>query len=307
VSALDEPTTPPVDGGRPPEPESEPADTEPAAAPHDDGPRLDEPAPGLKEQIGATRSAFQGLVGAHAELAKAEMGEIAGEVKRVAAFVGIAVGLFVLAALLVGVGLFLWLAEWLFGSMGWALLHGPLLLAGIAIAAILGALGYGGGRIGGNFIVAAFVGILVGVVLGLDLTNRGWTALGDAIATNIPADIRPLVVAASALGILFAIGGLLLGGRSGGMGGAIGGALPGLILGALLGALTSVALGPQAGAAIGLTVGLATWTILMGAGVAREGIDTDALKARFWPDQTIETTKETIEWVRERTPLGPKS
>jgi hypothetical protein len=41
--------------------------------------------------------------------------------------------------------------------------------------------------------------------------------------------------------------------------------------------------------------------------VAREGIDGDALKARFWPDETITTTKETIEWVRERTPLGPRS
>ena len=44
----------------------------------------------------------------------------------------------------------------------------------------------------------------------------------------------------------------------------------------------------------------------MGAGVAREGIDMDVLKARFWPRETIETTKETIEWVRKRTPLGPR-
>ena len=33
----------------------------------------------------------------------------------------------------------------------------------------------------------------------------------------------------------------------------------------------------------------------------------DSLKARFTPSQTIETTKETIEWVREQTPLGRKS
>jgi hypothetical protein len=205
------------------------------------------------------------------------------------------------------VGLFLFIAEWWFGSMGWALLHGPLFLAGVAVAAVLAALGYGGGRIGGNFVIAAVVGIVVGAVLGLDLTNRGWTALGDSIAPTIPADIRPLAVAAALLGILFAVVGLVLGGRSGGMGGAIGGAIAGLILGALLGALTAVALGPRVGAAIGVTVGLATWTILMGIGVARQGIDTDALKARFWPDETIETTKETIEWVRERTPLGPRS
>jgi hypothetical protein len=45
----------------------------------------------------------------------------------------------------------------------------------------------------------------------------------------------------------------------------------------------------------------------MGVTVAREGIDTDALKARFWPQTTIDTTKETIEWAKARSPLGPTS
>ncbi len=229
------------------------------------------------------------------------------EVKAVAILAGMAIGALILAALLFAIGLFLFLDEWLFGSMGWALLHGPLFLAGLAIAAVLVALGYGGGRVSGNFVVAAIIGIVVGVVLGLDLTNRAWTALGESIAPNIPADIRPLIVAAATLGILFAIVGLFLGARSGGMGGAIGGAIAGLILGGLLGALTAVALGPRVGAAIGVTVGLATWPALMGIGVSRQGIDTEALKAQFWPNETIDTTKETIEWVRERTPLGPKS
>ncbi len=56
-----------------------------------------------------------------------------------------------------------------------------------------------------------------------------------------------------------------------------------------------------------MTVALITWLAMMGRAVAREGIDTDALKARFWPQQTVDTAKETIEWVREQTPLGPKS
>ena len=60
-------------------------------------------------------------------------------------------------------------------------------------------------------------------------------------------------------------------------------------------------------AAISTFVGLVAWPIVAGYGVARTGIDTEALKARFTPTQTIETTKETIEWVRARTPLGPKS
>lgn len=247
------------------------------------------------------------LAASHIELAKAEFGDILDEVKGVAVLSGVAFGAVILAGLLVGVGIFLFLGEWLFGSMGWGVLHGFLLLLGVAIAAVLAALGYGGGRITANFAVAVVLGIVVGVALGLDLTNRGWTALGNQIATNVNADIRPLVVAVAALALIGGLLGLLGGARGGGVGGAIFGLLAGAIVGALLGALTAIALGPRVGAAIGVTVALITWPVLMGIGVARTGIDTDALKARFYPQATIDTTKETIEWVRKRTPLGPAS
>ena len=71
--------------------------------------------------------------------------------------------------------------------------------------------------------------------------------------------------------------------------------------------LTAVALGPRVGAAFGALAVLIAWPAFSGLDVARTGIDTEALKARFYPGQTIETTKETIEWVRQRTPLGRKS
>jgi len=41
----------------------------------------------------------------------------------------------------------------------------------------------------------------------------------------------------------------------------------------------------------------------MGASLAGGGFDTDKLKDRFLPNRTIEITKETIEWARERMPL----
>ena len=81
----------------------------------------------------------------------------------------------------------------------------------------------------------------------------------------------------------------------------------GLVLGALLGALTAISFGAQAGAAVGVTIGLIAWPSLMVARVARAGIDTEALKARFWPQATIDTTMETIEWAKARNPLGPRS
>jgi MFS family permease len=248
------------------------------------------------------RTAVQRLVAAHVDLAKAELGDILDEIKGVAVLSGVAIGALILAGLLFGVGLFLFLAEWLFGSIGWGVLHGPLFLTGVAIAAVLAALGYGGGRIGLNFGLAVLVGVLVGVVLGADLTNRAWSALGDSIATNYSADVRPLVVAAATLALLGGLLGLIAGARGGGIGGAIAGLLVGAIVGALLGAL-----GPRVGAAIGVTVALIAWPVFMGIGVARTGIDTDKLKDRFYPKATIDTTKETIEWVRKRTPLGPAS
>jgi hypothetical protein len=38
--------------------------------------------------------------------------------------------------------------------------------------------------------------------------------------------------------------------------------------------------------------------------VSRTGIDTEALQARFTPTRTIETSKETLEWLQKRMPPG---
>jgi len=157
-------------------------------------------------------------------------------------------------------------------------------------------------------VIAAIIGIAVALILGLNVTNRFWTAVGDAVAANLAVspESRPLAVAVIALAIIFGVIGLIAGARSGTVSRAIVGLVGGAILGAVIGAITATALGPRVGAAIGLTVGLIAWIGLMAAG-AREGIDTEALKERFLPDETIATTKETIEWVRKRTPLGPTS
>jgi hypothetical protein len=45
----------------------------------------------------------------------------------------------------------------------------------------------------------------------------------------------------------------------------------------------------------------------MAAEVASNGIDVEALKKRFIPQSTIDTTKETIEWAKARIPRGPAS
>jgi hypothetical protein len=246
------------------------------------------------------------LVAAHIELGKAEFGAIMDEVKKVAALVGLAIAVLILVGFLVPIGLALFLGDWLFGSMGWGILHGTLLLMGIAVAALLGALGTGGGTILRDLVVAVVIGVVVGVALALDLTNQLWATIGRELAPGIDEGVRPLVVGATALALLGAFLGLIIGAR-GGTSGAIAGLVGGAILGALLGAFSAITFGIQVGAAMGVTVALIAWLALMGAGAARRGIDTDALKARFYPDETIDMTKETIEWVRAQTPLGPKS
>ena len=172
---------------------------------------------------------------AHVDLAKAEAGEIMGEVKRVAVLAGVAFGALFVVGFLVPIGLFLFVGDWLFGSIGWGVLHGLLFLVATAVNAVLVALGVSGGALGLAFLIA--VAAAVGSALGLGAVGM---------------DVR-------------------------------------------------------VAAALGLTLGLIVWPAAAGVAVARIGIDTDALKSRFWPSGTIETTKETIEWVREQTPLGPKS
>ena len=268
------------------------------AAPEDTNP------PGLRAQLAAVIAAARRLVAAHVALAKAELGSIMGEVGRVAMLAGLAFAMLFLVGLILPIGLLLFLGDWLFGSMGWGILLGTLLLLDVAVLAGLLAVGIPSGRLGRWLLLALLAGVVVGLLFGLDLTNRAWSAVGDAVLTGTEAGVRPLAMAILTLGILGGIVGLLVGLRSGSAGGGL---TSGAVAGTVLGALTAVTMGPQIGAAFGVIVTLVAWPALAGLDVSRTGIDQDALKARFYPSQTIETTKETIEWVRQRTPLGRKS
>lgn len=205
------------------------------ASPGADRPRADREPAGLRAQFRAVREAIRRLVGAHLELARAEAAEIGAEIGKVALLAGAAFGALFVVGLLVPIGLILFLADWLLGSMGWGVLLGSLALLDFGLVAVLVALGVPGGRIGRD--------------------------LGLALLASI---------AATTLLVMF---------------------------------LT----GARVGVALGLFVMLVLWPVLSAYDLSKRGIDTDALKARFYPTQTIETTKETIEWVREKTPLGRKS
>jgi hypothetical protein len=254
--------------------------------------------------VRSTKDAGQRLLGAHIELAKAELAEIVDGVKQAALFAGIAFAALFIAGLLVAFGLPLFIGEAVFGSMGWGILLGALFLIAIAVlAGILALRPATSAATGRPFLLALALGIIVGVVLGLDLTNRAWSLAADAVLPGVDAAWRPLVLAVASLAIIGAILGLIGGALAGGGGGAaIAGLVAGAVGGALLGLLTAFAAGPRVGAAIGVTIGLVAWIALMGEQLATGGFDQKALKDRFLPNRTIDTAKETLEWARNRVP-----
>jgi hypothetical protein len=272
----------------------------PASRPDPDQP------PGLRAQLGQTFAAGKRLFRAHVDLAKAELSEIVDEVKRMVALIGAAIGILVLAGLLFGIGLFLFLGEWLFGSIGWGVLLGTLLLVDVAVVAFLLALDVKGARLGSSFAIAAVAGVIVGVVFAFDLTHRGWTTLADAVAAYYDPATRTALLAIGASAGVGAILGLL-NRMAGGVGDAIGGIVVGAVVGAIIGLLTVISVPPTVGAALGVLVVLVVWPILAARDLMRTGVDGEAIMKKFTPDETIGLTKETIEWVRARMPLVPRS
>lgn len=264
--------------------------------------------PGIRAQLGATIDAIKRLLRAHVDLAKAELGEIVDNVKRMVGLFALAIGLLVLASLLLFIGGLLFLGEWLFGSIGWGAFLGFLLLLDLALVAVLAALDVSGRRIGISFLVGAAIGVGVGLVLGFDVLHQGWRALGDAVAASAITD-EPTRTAVTAVVGLALVAGILgfIGGIRSGVGTGVMGFLAAGAAGAIIGWITATPVSAQVGAALGVLVALVAWPVFAGLDVMRTGIDGEEMAKKFTPDETINLTKETIEWVRARTPLVPKS
>ena len=253
--------------------------------------------PGLGEQLGRTRAALTGLIRSHVNLAKAEFSEIADEVKRAAALGGIALLLLFMAGVLIVVGLLLFLGEAIFGSIGWGLLNGAELLVAAIVLLVLAIVDLSWSRALTAFLVALGVGLIVTGLLAAD-----WNGFHERNFGSPAAIVLSIVAGVVIIGVL---GAVLA--ASFGRGATIAALVAGVVAGALLGWLASFGPGLRVGSALGLAALLLFWPIVAAVLVFRHGIDTARLKDRFVPDQTIATTKETIEWVREQMPLGPKS
>jgi len=284
------PPPPPPSGGTPPPP--------PPPKPKANAPK---PKPvGLRDQFQRTIEAGRRLATAHIDLAKAELSVILADVKQVAALVGIAIALLLYILLLVPVGTALFLGEWIFGSMGWGILHGTLFSIGSAVILVLIALRISRTYIAGTLVLAAAVGVVVGVVLGLAMPNAAYASIAESAAPGSETGMGPLLVGVAIWGAVFALVGLVLGARASGAGGAIGGLFVGAIAGALFGAFTAISFSPQVGAALGVTVTLVLWPAL--AALRLRGYDWEALKQRFMPQASIDAALETKAYVEARLP-----
>ncbi len=268
-------------------------------------PRRPARPPGLKAQLGLVRIALLGFVRAHIDLAKAEMEGVGREIGRASGLAAAAIALLILMSLLVAIGGMLFTGEWLFGSIGWGVLLGAELLITVALTAVLVALYVPG--LGKDAAIALLPGIAVALILGLNLPNELFKRIGEASSLAVDPAVLPLVVGVALVGVFGALVGLFTGARGGGAKGALGGLFAGALAGALLGAFLSITFGLRVGIALGIATYFATWAAFMGLRVQRQGIDVEALKVRFIPQTTIDTTKESIEWAKARVQREPKS
>ncbi len=254
-------------------------------------------APGLGEQFGRTKAALFGLVASHIDLAKAEFAEIGGEIKRAAALGGAALFLFFLASVMIILGLLLFIGESVFGSIGWGVLDGSELLLALTALLVYAIVDLSWERTFSSFVVALGIGLVVTGLLAVD-----WPWVGHHYS-SLPA---PIVMAVFAGVVLIGGLGALLGSAFG-RGPATTGLIIGVISGLLLGLLAAAGPGLRVASAMGVATLLLFWPIVAAVFVFRNGVDMAKLRSRFVPEQTIATTKETIEWVREQLPLARKS
>jgi hypothetical protein len=213
-------------GGRP----LDPIGPDPGAA----RPSSEAPA-GLWAELQAARAALIRVLRAHLDLARAEADEIKSEVTRTAALGGVAFASLILVAFLLPIGLFLFLGETLFGSLGWGVLHGTLLLVAAAVFAVLLALRSAG--LGRAMAIAFAIGLVVTIVFGTNALAIAYRQIADVFpAAADPGDVSFAVGAGIGV-VIFGIVGVVLGARAGTAGAAIGGLVGGAAAGALLGLL----------------------------------------------------------------------
>ena len=260
--------------------------------------------PGVREQLGRVRAAARLLVEAHLALLRAELAVIGDQIKQIAAYVGGIVVLALYAVSLLAIGGTLFLGEWIFGSIGWGVLHGVLLAAGVIVALGLTIIDAPRPLISRPLIWGLVAAVGVTLVLGLNVPRNLSEWVANMVIANVAPTLdpqyAPAVVAMVFFAVVIGIVGLIVGARGQGAVGAVSGLVVGALLGALIGILFGgLVFGWRVAAAIGLTIGLITWIALMGWRASKANLDPQARFEKLWPRETYETALETKTWLEQ--------
>ena len=268
--------------------------------------------PGVTEAIGGARAAFMRMLNAHIGLLKAELAETGQQLGVIIGLALAALGVAILVAILLYVGIFLFLGEWLFGSMGWGMVHGTLFGVGLIIAV---AVNLAGGRVV-SYAWGALWGLIIGlglfVVLWLNLPHEGAkTAVSEVLGdVDIERNLLILLVGIVVGGVVVAVGALIAGWRNEWRFGSpaallIGGFAIGGFFGAILG---PVFWSYRVAGGVALMVGLLAWIIIGLLLAYRHGFDPEARYAGLIPRESIaafESSREFMEeqWERQKGKL----
>ena len=198
------------------------------------------------------------------------------------------------------VGTFLFLGEWLFGSMAWGILHGSLLTVLFVVPIVLN---LGGGWLGAyarGFATGLAVTILLSIVFGSNVLRNAAVAAGEWAAPSLALDPASLP---TLIAMLF--GAVVLGVALWLVGLRVGRALRLLVVGLLVGGLVGAILGSvtfdwQGAVAVALTFGLVTWLAVTGALAAQRGFDPESRYARLVPRESIAAFEESRSFVRQQ-------
>jgi hypothetical protein len=240
------------------------------------------------------------MLDAHIALLRAELAVVGREVGIIVGLGLAALVLAILILVLLYVGTFLFLGEWLFGSMGWGILHGTLLTAALITGIALNLAGGWMGAYGRGFLVGLATAIVVGLVFASNVLRDGAVAGAEAIEPSVPLhpNLLPtlvgLVVGAIVLGVIALSAAWRTTWRVQALAG-------GLVVGALFGAILGSAVFDNPGAAaIAVTIGLLVWILAAVALAARRGFDPEARYARLVPRESIDSFERTREFLTQQ-------
>jgi MFS family permease len=245
--------------------------------------------------MGRVIASGRNLAEAHRDLLQAELGAILEELKGIAAVVGGIIGLAIFAAGLVAVGTPLFLGEWIFGSLGWGILHGALLCAlaifGLALVVVGAPRSVLTRGVAGGFLL----GVLSALALGANVGRQGATWLASQLQAGplpgLPSDWGPAVVGVVAGALVLGIVGLAASLRVTGLG---------LFGGALIGWwVAGMEFSWQGAVAVGVAIGLGTAIAIMAWNAGRAGLDPSARFRGLYPQASVEAARQSKAWLED--------